>query len=394
MNIKGIHHISSIVWQGQENLDFYHGVLGLRLVKQTVNYDDPFYYHLYYGNKNGDLGTLLTFFPWPIEKIEGQVGKGQVGVISLMVPKGSLDFWVNRLDKFKVGYGLLERFGNQVLRFQDRHNLSLELIESELGQLHEYEVNGITKEVAIKGIFGATLYSNDLEGTKKLFIELGLKYVGQDKGYLRFEANNDLGKYIELYTNDLKDGVYGGGTHHHIAFTIPSDEIEYYQTTLRKLGYQVSPVRERTYFQSLYFKEPGGILIELATDGPGFTVDEPLVTLGQTFVIPEEFSHLKEGYEGLLYPLFIRQIDKLEDYPYETKAQYDSYITHKNRLNRINELARLSKERELTPLETLERARLRKEYVKAIRSTVSMSMESISVETETGESVKLTKQGE
>ena len=394
MNIKGIHHISSIVWQGQENLDFYHGVLGLRLVKQTVNYDDPFYYHLYYGNKNGDLGTLLTFFPWPIDKIEGQIGKGQVGVVSLMIPKGSMDFWVNRLDKFKIGYGRLERFGDQVLRFQDRHNLSLELIESNLGQMHDYEVNGITKEVAIKGIYGATLYSNDLEGTKKLFKELGLKYVGEDNGYIRFDANHDLGKYVDVYRGDIKDGVYGGGTHHHIAFTIASDQLEYYQTTLRKLGYQVSPVRERTYFQSLYFKEPGGILIELATDIPGLTVDEPLDTLGQTFVVPEEFAHLKEGYEGLMYPLFIRQIDTLEDYPYETKSQYDSYITHTNRLNRINELARLSKQRELTSLEIEERTRLRKEYLQAIRSTVSMSMGTISYETETGEQVKLAKKGE
>lgn len=394
MNIKGIHHISSLVWQGQENLDFYYGLLGLKLVKQTVNYDDPFYYHLYYGNKTGDLGTLLTFFPWSIDKIGGQVGKGQVGVISLMVPKGSLEFWVNRLEKFKVGYGRLERFGSQVIRFHDRHNLPLELIESDLGQTHDFEVNGITKKVAIKGIYGATLYSNDLEGTKKLFTELGLTYLGEDNGYIRFDTNNDLGKYIDIYTGDVKDGVYGGGTHHHIAFTIPSDEIETYQTTLRKLGYQVSPVRERTYFQSLYFKEPGGILIELATDGPGLTVDEPIDTLGQTFIVPEEFIHLKEGYAGLLYPLFVREIKTLEDYPYETKSQYDSYMTHKNRLNRINELARLSKERELTSLEIEERARLRKEYVQAIRSTVSMSMGSISYETETGEQVKIAKKGE
>lgn len=306
----GIHHITAIVGHPQENIDFYAGVLGLRLVKQTVNFDDPGTYHLYFGEENGKPGTIITFFPWP-NAYQGRIGDGQVGVTTYVVPVGAMDFWKERLTKFNISYSETVRFGETFLQFDDPHGLHLELVERVSGEDNGWTFGGVTKEVAIKGFGGAILYSCRPEETAETLVELmGLEVVGQEGDYKRFRATADIGNIIDLKMTTGVRGRIGVGTVHHIAWRANDnqDHIEWQQYAM-DLGQHVTEVKDRNYFNSIYFRESGEILFEIATDSPGFAHDETPETMGSELKLPAQYEHLRERLRESLIPIEVRHLD-------------------------------------------------------------------------------------
>lgn len=306
----GIHHITAIVGHPQENIDFYAGVLGLRLVKQTVNFDDPGTYHLYFGDGGGKPGTIITFFPWA-NAYQGQIGDGQVGVTTYVVPTGSFHFWVNRLATFAIPFKKAERFGEQVIQFDDPHGLHLELVERAEGEQNNWTFGGITPEVAIKGFGGATLYSSRPQETAKTLTDvMGLELVATEGDYTRFKAQADIGNVIDLKMVIGVRGSMGVGTVHHIAWRAQddSDHLEWQQYAMN-LGQHVTEVKDRNYFNALYFRESGEILFEIATDPPGFAHDETLETMGTQLMLPAQYEQFRERLVNSLIPIQVRPLD-------------------------------------------------------------------------------------
>ncbi|MCY9020007.1 ring-cleaving dioxygenase [Priestia megaterium] len=306
----GIHHITAIVGHPQENVDFYAGVLGLRLVKQTVNFDDPGTYHLYFGNEGGKPGTIITFFPWANAR-QGQIGDGQVGVTSYVVPKGAMDFWEQRLAKFGVPATKMERFGEQYLEFDDPHGLHLEIVEREEGEKNTWQAGEIKPDVAIKGFGGATLLSVKPHETAQLLENvMGLKKVGQEGDFIRFQSSADIGNIIDLKLTTIGRGQMGVGTVHHIAWRAKDDEDQLeWQKYVADSEYGVTAVRDRNYFNAIYFKEHGEILFEIATDPPGFAHDESLETMGEKLMLPEQYETHRDQIERALIPFEVRELD-------------------------------------------------------------------------------------
>lgn len=214
----GIHHITAIVGHPQENVDFYAGVLGLRLVKKTINFDDPGTYHLYFGDQGGNPGSIITFFPWA-DAYAGKIGDGQVGVTSYVVPVGALPFWEARLAKFKITFNKIDRFGETYLTFDDVHGLKLEIVEREEGLQNTWTIGEVTPGVAIKGFGGATLFTSQPTQTAKLLTDvMGLEKVGEEDGIMRFKSYGDIGNVIDVKTSGNGRGTMGVGTVHHIAW--------------------------------------------------------------------------------------------------------------------------------------------------------------------------------
>ncbi|MDQ1002442.1 glyoxalase family protein [Neobacillus niacini] len=306
----GIHHITAIVGHPQENVDFYAGVLGLRLVKQTVNFDDPGTYHLYFGNEGGKPGSIITFFPWAGAR-QGRIGDGQVGVTSYVVPKGSFEFWKKRLEKFNVPYTEMERFGEQYLEFDDPHGLHLELVEREEGEKNSWKFGDVTPEVAIKGFGGATLLSTQPEKTAELLEKvMGLELIGSEGDFTRFRSSADIGNVIDLKLTSIGRGTMGVGTVHHIAWRAIDDKDQLdWQKYVAANGYGVTPVKDRNYFNAIYFREHGEILFEIATDPPGFAHDEPEETMGEKLMLPEQYEPHRGQIEQGLLPFEVRELD-------------------------------------------------------------------------------------
>ncbi|MBY0004113.1 ring-cleaving dioxygenase [Priestia aryabhattai] len=306
----GIHHITAIVGHPQENVDFYAGVLGLRLVKQTVNFDDPGTYHLYFGNEGGKPGTIITFFPWANAR-QGKIGDGQVGVTSYVVPKGAMGFWEQRLAKFGVPATKMERFGEQYLEFDDPHGLHLEIVEREEGEKNTWQAGEINSDVAIKGFGGATLLSVRPDETAQLLENvMGLQKVGQEGDFIRFQSSADIGNIIDLKLTTIGRGQMGVGTVHHIAWRAKDDEDQLeWQKYVADSGYGVTAVRDRNYFNAIYFKEHGEILFEIATDPPGFAHDESLETMGEKLMLPEQYETHRDQIERALIPFEVRELD-------------------------------------------------------------------------------------
>ncbi|MFS0634949.1 ring-cleaving dioxygenase [Mesobacillus foraminis] len=307
---SGIHHITAIVGHPQENVDFYAGVLGLRLVKKTVNFDDPGTYHLYFGNEGGKPGTIITFFPWAGAR-QGRIGDGQVGVTSYVVPKGSFPFWEKRLEKFQVPFTKMEWFGEQYLEFDDPHGLHLEIVEREEGAANDWTFGDITPEVAIKGFGGATLLSTQPAKTAELLEHvMGLEQVGTEGDLIRFRSSADIGNVIDLKLTSIGRGEMGVGTVHHIAWRAEDDQDQLeWQRYVGKNGYGVTPVRDRNYFNAIYFREHGEILFEIATDPPGFAHDESHETMGEKLMLPEQYEPHREQLERSLLPFEVRELD-------------------------------------------------------------------------------------
>ncbi|MCO4096068.1 ring-cleaving dioxygenase [Macrococcoides canis] len=305
MKIKGIHHVTAIVGHPQENVDFYEGVLGLRLVKKTVNFDDPGTYHLYFGTEGGIPGSIITFFPWAGAQ-QGQIGDGQVGITGYAIPVGAYDFWKNRLTRLNISFNEEERFGEKYITFEDTHGLKIELVEREKGEANPFTNDDITPEVAIKGFAGAVLYSSNVAETEKVLVdEFGLTKVDEDDTYFRYEAEGDIGNVIDIKkVSSGKRGTMGVGTVHHIAWRTKDDEEQLaWRKQLNEHGYFVTDVKDRNYFNAIYFREPGEILFEIATDPPGFAHDESYETMGEGLMLPSQYEQYRAQLEERLIPI-------------------------------------------------------------------------------------------
>ncbi|MFD3261136.1 ring-cleaving dioxygenase [Paenibacillus lentus] len=287
----GIHHITAFVGDVQGNVDFYAGVLGLRLVKKTVNFDAPEVYHLYFGDESGSPGTIMTFFPQ--DGVEnGMIGGGQVGVTVYAVPPGSLLFWRKRLKKFGIPYMDITRFGEDYIRFTDNSGLLIDLVERAEGPASTWSFGGVPLQYAIKGFGGALLFSSDSASTAGVLeLILDMKRVAEEEGLIRYQATGDLGNWIDLNAEDIPRSGGGAGTVHHIAWRAKDEEEHLeWRRMIEQCGLHPTPIVDREYFKAMYFREPGGILFEIATDPPGFTIDEPLERLGQELMLPARYE--------------------------------------------------------------------------------------------------------
>ena len=292
--IDGIHHITAIAADPQPNLDFYTKFLGLRLVKRTVNFDDPGTYHFYFGDHVGTPGTIMTFFPWPGSR-RGRAGSGQVTTTSYSVNKGSLDEWEERASRFGIPVtGTATRFGAEVLALNDPDGLMVELVAQGDG----------TPGTSVEGFAPPTLSVEGYEKTANLLTDmLGFRFVGQEGSRFRFQASGGgLASTTDLLcAPDGPHGLGGAGTVHHIAWRTPDDASQAeWRSRLAAAGFNVTPVMDRQYFHSIYFREPGGILFEIATDNPGFAIDESIETLGQDLKLPSQYEHLRSRIEAVL----------------------------------------------------------------------------------------------
>ncbi len=303
--ITGIHHITAMASDPKANLDFYTRVLGLRFVKKSVNQDDPGTYHLYYGNYEASPGTILTFFPWAGLQ-RGRPGTGQSYATAFSVPAGSLAYWQDRLKALVVPHRAVEkRFNNDVLSFSDPDGLLLELIAtSESDPRPPTPSKDIPPSHAIRGFHGTTLALADGSETTKLLTEtMGYRLAGQAGHRTRYTAGTGgPGTYVDILTDPaLPRGLNGAGTIHHVAFRVPDEAAE---VAVRKAvlidGLNTSPVIDRAYFKSVYFREPAGILFEIATDGPGFTIDEPLDRLATRLGLPPRLEPHRAEIEAAL----------------------------------------------------------------------------------------------
>jgi catechol 2,3-dioxygenase-like lactoylglutathione lyase family enzyme len=308
----GIHHITAIAGDPDRNLRFYARTLGLRLVKLTVNYDDPATYHFYFGDELGHPGTIVTFFPWP-HGSPGRLGTGQVAAIAFAIPSASLGFWIERLLSQGVRYqGPSRRFDEAVLAFADPDGLPLELIASDRARdLPPWSEGPVPAEHAIRALHGATIWEDGDTGTAELLGgELGFRAVGEEGTVLRLQSGEGAGVVVDLRrAPGFWRGAGGVGTVHHIAFRSadPADQLTG-RAALEAAGYQVTPVLDRTYFRSVYFREPGGVLFEIATDGPGFTVDENPADLGSSLQLPATLEGMRDRLTAALPSLALPSI--------------------------------------------------------------------------------------
>ncbi|GAA0292473.1 glyoxalase family protein [Gracilibacillus halotolerans] len=307
----GIHHITAIVGHPQENIDFYAGVLGLRLVKKTINFDDPGTYHFYFGNETGKPGTIITFFPW-INAHRGKIGGGQVGVTTYAIPPGKLSYWEQRLKKFHIQSKRTERFGEAYLQFEDPHGLHLELVEREEGERNNWTFGDVTPDVAIKGFAGAVLLSVQPNKTIRTLQQvMGLEKIAEEDHFIRFQSTGDIGNRIDVKKVPVERGSFGVGTVHHIAWRARDDEDQLqWQRYISEQGFGVTPVRDRNYFNAIYFREHGEILFEIATDPPGFMQDESVENLGQHLKLPSQYEQHRREIEARLVPVEVRDLDK------------------------------------------------------------------------------------
>ena len=304
--IPGIHHITVISGNAKENYDFYTKVLGLRMVKKTVNFDDNGTYHLYYGNETGNPGTILTFFPWEHARPQ-QKGSGLSESFGYIIPTTSLEFWKNRLQEHGVAVTVKTIFGDQVLEFDDPHGVGLYLVASDT-EVRQSVWNHpeVPSEHALSTFHGVLMNERNPEATEALLINsMGYEKIATEGKRTRYKTGvGELARYLDiLHTNDA-DGAYGKGAIHHIAFRTASDDEQHeWLETLWKDGYQASNVRDRSYFRSIYFREPGGILFEIATDEPGFATDESVQNLGTGLKLPPWIEPKRSQIEAVLQPL-------------------------------------------------------------------------------------------
>ena len=301
MHSAGIHHITAIAGDPQRNLDFYTETLGLRLVKRTVNFDDPGSYHFYFGDNIGSPGTIMTFFPWPGAR-RGARGSGQVTTVSFAVPRNSMAFWKERLRATDVIAEEIEgRFGSNAWRFLDPDGLQLELVASANEES--------SSERPIRGFAAPTLEVRNPEKTEKLLTEnLGFEFVAEENNRRRFRGSgSNASAEIDLVSSEAGFGQIAAGTVHHIAFRAADDDEQLkVREQLAARGLNVTPVIDRQYFHSIYFREPNGILFEIATDGPGFLIDEPVDALGETLKLPPIYESKRNEIERVLPTIHLR----------------------------------------------------------------------------------------
>lgn len=303
--VNGLHHITAISGPAQENLDFYSGILGMRLVKRSVNQDDPGTYHLFYADAEGHPGSDLTFFPWA-HMAPSRLGHGLAVEVALELPVGSLDYWAARLDQYSTPLGAIEsRFGDKALPVVDPHGLKLALVEP--GKVPArvftpWDGGPVPGERQVRGLYGAQVWERDAVPTTTLLTDvLGFEMVGNENGWTRYGFRDVAGVIDVRETPEGRRGAWGVGAVHHLAWRVDD---EAHQTAMRSrveaAGAHATPMIDRFWFKSVYFKEPGGVLFELATEGPGFAVDEDAAHLGETLVLPPWLEPERARIEQML----------------------------------------------------------------------------------------------
>jgi glyoxalase family protein len=301
---SGLHHVTAIASDPQQNLDFYHQVLGLRLIKQTVNFDAPDVYHLYYGNQTGEPGTVLTFFPWPGAP-GGRRGTGQATTVSFSVPEQSLGWWRDHLTRLGLDVSdVTTRFDEQALSFHDPDGLLLEVIAHERTPHEPWEDGPVPGDHGVRGFHSVTLTERDLDRTASMLTDtLGFTTAQEHEGRARFGVTDGgPGRIVDVVADRSgPEGLVAAGTVHHIAWRAPDDDTQVrWRGEIVEAGLGVTDIIDRQYFHSIYFREPGGVLFEIATDGPGFTADEPLLELGRKLKLPPWLEPRREDIEAHL----------------------------------------------------------------------------------------------
>jgi glyoxalase family protein len=301
--IVGLHHVTAIASDPQRNLDFYTEVLGLRFVKRTINFDDPGSYHFYFGDDAGSPGTILTFFPWP-HAARGSLGVGETSATAFSVPEPSLAFWEERLVSAGTLVERAKRFQEEVLSFADPDGMRLEIVGHPQAQkANAPRTSDVPVEHAIRGFFGVTLLESAYEKTAAVLNLMGFDKIGEEGARHRFAAEGSaLGNHIDiLVPAKPTHGRMGAGSVHHIAFRAADDasQLEWRQA-LAANSLHATQVMDRTYFHSIYFREPGGVLFEIATDAPGFAFDEPVESLGESLKLPEWLEGERGRVESML----------------------------------------------------------------------------------------------
>jgi len=320
--IKGLHHVTAVTRDAQVNVDFYRNVLGQRLVKRTVNFDSPESYHFYFADEIGTPGSVLTFFAWPRMK-RGVRGNGETAALAYNISSTSIGFWQDYLAGKGVTVQPVEqRFGVEVLAFDDPDGMRIEFVASDDPPAVRYwEMGPIPSAHALSGFHSVTLWLDEIEPTADLLINnMGYTLAGQEANRYRFTGvSESLANTLDILhrpvqPEDIPDeAVFGAGSIHHIAFRVPTDEEQLeYQSSLRAAGYGVTPVRDRSYFHSIYYREPGGVLFEIATEGPGFAIDEPVESLGENLKLPEWFEPTRSAIEADLQPLTLNPVEKVK----------------------------------------------------------------------------------
>ena len=303
--IEGLHHVTAIAGEPQANINFYIGVLGLRLVKVTVNFDDPTTYHLYYGDGQGHPGTIMTFFPWP-GALKGHIGTGQLTITSFAVPDKSLPYWRKRLRKRGIEFDeATSDFGEEMLFLRDPDGLQLELISSSNANPDRIWENGpVPTEHAVRGFHHVTISERGYERTASLLADtLGFQQIGKETHRFRYAVAKGAPSTIVdvVCAPEGRPGRVAVGTVHHVAWrTATNEEQARWRTTLMALEYDVTPIIDRQYFHSIYFREPGGVLFEIATDPPGFATDESIEHLGTSLKLPPWLEKARPELEKLL----------------------------------------------------------------------------------------------
>ncbi|MFD2162756.1 ring-cleaving dioxygenase [Paradesertivirga mongoliensis] len=292
--ILGLHHITAIAGEAKRNYNFYTKVLGLRLVKKTVNFDDPYTYHFYYGDKVGTPGSILTFFPWEGMQ-SGRRGTRQVTEIGYSVPENSLDFWLQRFETNNVIYNKVsEKFGEQYLTFLDPDGLKLELTATKQDNRLPWETDETSADHALKGFHNVTITTNKLQPTADVLTNIfGYKLLESHVNRYRFVTdaveNANIVDVVEAAGETV--GHVAAGSVHHVAFRVKDDKILMaFRDKVRAAGLQITEKIDRNYFYSLYFREPGGVLFEIATDNPGFAIDESIEELGSGLKLPAQYE--------------------------------------------------------------------------------------------------------
>ncbi|NHN49464.1 ring-cleaving dioxygenase [Halostella sp. JP-L12] len=298
----GLHHVSAIAGDPQENVDFYVETLGLHPVKRTVNFDEKFMYHLYYGDAAGTPGTLLTFFPFERGQV-GRVGKPQPQTTAFAIPAGSAEYWHERLESRGVDVDSpTERFDETVVAFRDHDGNSLELVTAD-SPLPRTTDESVPTEHAIRGFHGVTLLSASVYHTASALEVLGYELVDQEGDRVRYRAPGDAAAVVDLLDVDAEYGKEGAGTVHHVAFRRGDASLAEWRDRLDDAGMEPTRIKDRFYFESVYVREPGGILFEIASDEPGFAVDEDPAEFGASLRLPPWFEEDREMIEGQLPPI-------------------------------------------------------------------------------------------
>ena len=301
----GIHHVTAVASDPQRNVDFYLQVLGMRLVKQTVNFDAPDTYHLYYGDEQGTPGSVLTFFPWPGAP-RGRQGAGQATVVSCSIPEGSLGYWKQRLESLGVEVReAISRLDEDAISFRDPDGLVIELVAHENPPaMTPWEGSAVPAEHQVRGFYGVTMTETSHDRTAAMLTDtLGFRLVGEGGDRYRFEVSEGgPGRQVDVVADpQAPQGLVAAGTVHHVAWRAPDDDTQAaWRGQLAGTGLDVTPIIDRNYFHSIYFREPGGVLLEVATDPPGFTIDEPLLELGRRLQLPPWMEPNREQIEAAL----------------------------------------------------------------------------------------------